>query len=570
MNTKEIQAQIKDIKKTIAPLREGVSKAFEEHSPERYREMPIFMTPLLDAPLYAELHQLNAEFKQKSDAVFKTYQEATDDLRRIEGAINKGLIYMDLVTADEDIDLDELRATAKKNTDNLRKIMRELEVIRTDLHATAWDIYFNTLDADTLLSDAKSIASAFKIEKEDKKDSGEEPEERRKSMTRYILERENSLPLIGDFETENIEGHPRYLLPSAFSTLDETKKRASLEPIIMAYFSEYRETLKKKDIKGALFEIDSSVSRLLAKLSDSKNTLTVRPKTFYADNTKVGLQFDEVSTDYMTRMKIGKYKGEEVYIQIALSNESGSPYNPDESDKELYNVVLTIWETFEHLNMLDGETASVPLELVYQIYRKNFNARLDPQTAEEFEKRLLNFNTNIRLDASAGSVLYPELASFDNKRGSIVNIMIEGKKINGVYARAVNIIALDKSPKYSYAKITKQITATPMGMLETTTKGKTNDNVLIEAYLRERIETTKDQGYEILTEKIFKHAEIDLAQYKNPKDKRAKTIKKIKDTLTDFQNNGYLALRGFKGWHFEKIGRDPYYKIVLEKGKKQS
>ena len=564
MNTKELQKHLKDIEKSIEPLREGVDTALSEHDAEAYRDMPLFMLPVIKAPLYEELHQLNADLREKQTALAEAYKNATANHKSANKALNNGMITLDLITSEGDIDLtmlEDISNIASENISGVKDLMRELEEIRTDLNATAWEIYFNNLSEENLLSDAESIASAFKIEKED---LGEEPP----TENGIIIDGRKSLTMIADFETEHIEGHPRYLLPVAFNSLEEIQKKETLSPIITAYFKGYIKALKTSE--HSLFRVESIVSRLLARLSDSKNILTVRPDTFYSDNTKLALQLHEASTENAVKMKIGEYKGEPVFIDVALSNEDGEPYSPDESDKELYDVCLTLWETFRNLGMIEGETVSAPLELIYQIYRKNFNARLDAKTAEDFKKRLLKFNTNISLNATAGSVLYPELGSWSGDRtGSIANIMIEGAKVNGVYvANTVHITALDKSPKYAFSKVTEQITATPMQMLTTKQKGKTNDDVLIERYLRERIETTKSQGYEILTSKVFEHAEIDLSQYKNPKDKRAKTIKKIKGIMNDFKDNEYLKSKGIKDWYFYKIGRDLYYKIVLVKVRK--
>ena len=559
MNTKELQKHLQDLEKSTAPLREEICTALSEHDAEGYRNMPIFIMPVIEAPLYEELHQLNTDLRERQTALAESYNNATANLKSAKKAMDNGMITLDLITSEGDIDLamlEDIATIADENISGVKVLMRELENIRTDLNATAWEIYFNNLSEETLLSDAESIASAFKIEKED---IGEE------TLTEngIIIDSRKSLTMIADFETDHIEGHPRYLLPVAFDSLEEVQKKETLSPIIMPYFKRYIETLKTSE--HSLFRIEGIVSRLLARLSDSKNILTVRPDTFYSDNTKLALKLHEASTENAVKMIIGEHKGEPVVIDVALSNEDGEPYSPDESDKELYDVCLTLWETFRNLGMIEGETVSAPLELIYQIYKKNFDARLDAKTAENFKKRLLKFNTNISLNATAGSVLYPELESWSGERtGSIANIMIEGAKVNGVYvANTVHITALDKSPKYAFSKVTKQITATPMQMLTTKKKGKTNDNVLIERYLRERIETVKSQGYEILTRQVFEHAEIDLTQYKNPKDKRAKTIKKIKDALNDFKDNGYLQSKGIKDWHFYKIGRDPYYKIVL-------
>ena len=568
MTGEEIRYLITEIRASLEPLRKDIEDALEREADAEETSYLIegeYIAPKLDAPLFAELGDLRRTFDRCNHNALRVYTDATEDLRKVERAIKTNLLYVERIGAEDSLDLEELKELAQNNIENALKLISEVDEIYLSLCKLAGAIYFRELDADEILSEVRAVADSFYTLGEDIGEEGfKTPKSKRGVITSPA---EQSLNILADINTPYITGSPRYIPSKEFFNAPLKKKREELEAVIRPYFEGYQKALEKYNSPRKEAEVRDIISKLLDRLSDAKNILTTRPDTFYATIDKVSNQLTLLTPNELWELDVtgerDEKKGEEVITEVTLTfKDERDLNNLDHIDDELFNVCVTIWETAQQSGAIKDGTVVVSLQTIYQLLTKNFNSRLEDEEREkELADRLLKLNgANLDINAKAESKYYKDLKDF-SRQGSMLNIVIDGAVLNGTYVeRAVHIIRLDLSPRYAYAKAKKGITSTKIKLLKTQAKSKNDENILMESYIRMRIETAKRQGYELLTSSILEYAGIDFSQYKNPKDKKQRTIKKITDIMNSYKKNGYI-----KGWRYEQKSRDKYYKIVFKK-----
>lgn len=554
MTHTEIRDFIESFRADLKPLREQIQSEIEARGIERVtNDMHSFLAPKLSSELFSEIRGLAKEYERHNYNAMRIYSDATAELRNVRSAIQRGLFYMDMIRAEDSLDFDELQKIAKDNVDNAYRLISEVGECYSDLCLLAWNIYFTELDTESLLNEIKTIARAFHTIEENIDAEG------------FTAVGETNTNITADINTPYISGTPSYIMPGNHFSLPLSKQREVLNSMLEPMFEEYLTAITARQDARKTAEANDAISKMLDRLSDSKNILTVKPDTFYATIDKVGNQLSLLTPNEEWSIRVenqkDKKKGLALRTKVLLTfNDERDENNIDRLDEELWNVIFTLWETAKQIGAVQNGTVVTTLQTIYQLLTKNHNSRIDEDREIDLIDRLLKLNgANLNINATEEGAYYQDLKEFE-RRGSILNIVIDGAIVNGTYVKnAVHIIRLDLSPRYLYAKIKNSITSTPMAQLSTHAKSKTDENILIEAYLRMRIETAEGQGTLIRTDAILEHAGIDYSAYKNPKDKKKRTIKKITDALEGFKENGYIG-----GWHWNAKSRDKYYSITFK------
>lgn len=562
MTSEEIRAKIEELEADIKPIETSIKHALEQYKVSASEAAFDFLTPKLSSELFTDIRKLEATFEEYGYRLLKARTDTTSDLKRIDRAIDTGLLYMDLIISENALSLDELKSIAQENRARVLSLSDAVKEMQASLFNIAWQIYFTTLSSKEILSEIQLISDSFKIIEEDIGADG------------FIsLKEEKSRNIVADIDTPYISGSARYMTTPQYRKLSAPQQREELSKVISPYFDRHIQALSGSRDR---FRAKNILARTIDNLLELDKAEPISaPTTFYGFVDKVSRSLpkipmgEENGTPINIASEKDKKRGVNIPVIVRLGGDNREPI--EEYDLEILDTVLTCWENGSAEGKLKSGIVSVTLQEFYRQLKHNSNARIESEDERiDIIYRLMKLSSTIQyLDATQEGEHYKKYAGLEgfSRMGAIISVYVDRQSLNGISTDIIHISNLELSPQYLYSKAKEQITNTPTKYLETRTEGKkgkakskTTEKILIERYLRQRIETRRRQGYEIKLETVIEYLGIDLSQYKDPKSKKQSIVRKITDTLTAFTNTGYI-----NGWRCERKGREKYYKFIFEK-----
>lgn len=321
-------------------------------------------------------------------------------------------------------------------------------------------------------------------------------------------------------------------------------------------------------------QAEKTISQAFTRLwgaTEIKNYTTSAIDRFYFTKDKVSNQLTLLEPDITRTLGLesdrDKRKGKQIDVYVTLrfdeleeslqGNVAMVSLNKlDSADRQVLDALVTVWA--------NGERTTT-VQTIYRIITKNPNSRITPEKEEEILDRLRKLSrTHIKIDATAESAYYGDLRG--QLEGAIASVAIDTAYVNNKLTyNAVHILDLNLSPVYRYAMIKEQIASVPFKMLDTKSANKNDETIDIERYLIDRIEGIRKKdgettGNTILIEKIFDAAGIHEKDYKDFKDKRKRTMKKITGLLDGYVSTGYI-----KSYEINSKGKVVNHSITIRK-----
>ena len=445
--------------------------------------------------------------------------------------------------------IDELLTEAEETEEATRMLTAELDRIRTTLTLLGWTRYIDSLEGDQkrIMSEIRTIAKGI-----------ERPNVRELSETEIIYE------IIIDHKYFGAQRPIVLPKETASRPINRELITNTLRPLYFYHLRalEYYEL----PMKRAESIIETSFARLWG-VTEAQHYNTSSLGTFYRTKDKVSNQLTLLEPDIERTLSAenqrDKKKGKQidVYATLHLSgieealegSSAGIAINRLEpEDRQVLDAIVTVWE--------NGERTTT-IQTLYQIITKNPRSRITPEKEEELLNRLRKLSLSyIKINAQAESAYYGGKLK-DQIEGTIISISIDTSYVNGALTfNTVHILDLDRSPVYRYAKIKKQIASIPLKYLDTKSANKNRETTRIEDYLIDRIESIENTGSTILMRAIFDSAGIYKEDFKDFKDKRKRTIKKIISILDGYVSTGYIS-----SYKVNSKGRDQNYSVTIKK-----
>ena len=313
---------------------------------------------------------------------------------------------------------------------------------------------------------------------------------------------------------------------------------------------------------------------------DLEQIITPFPETYYFPKDKISNKLTDMikGRDYTNKVQLASQKeqknglsiigrvvidfdsmGEKTSVNgltVSANSRAVDPY-----EKLVINAVFTVWETARiNGEIVDGE-AKTTLHNLYRIISQNPNSDPTPEALDRLRKALMKLATGyISIDVSEEMEHHKGMGDFAGREGAFMQIVIDRLKINGKMSDVVRITRLDNSPLYTYAKITNRIAHIPMKQLDTKIRNKNEETMIINDYLLSRIKAIPHISNTIVLDTLLEECEIRKADYKNWKDKRAKTINKVFDLLDGYTQGDDSLLKGYK---VNSKGKVKKYSVTL-------
>ena len=387
-----------------------------------------------------------------------------------------------------------------------------------------------------------------------------------------------------EIETDTYIQRRVYMTPQPFSELSNAEQTAAISFMLSPLLYHHRKALEGNIAKTALLNSYIEQKRELlvqepATEVDIEQYTSPFPDTYYFPKDKISNSLTKLDSGIKTPValesKEEKKRGTEItgYVLVnfdGMSEETSidgmkisanaekaiEPY-----EKLVVNAVFTVWINAMINGDIQDGVATTTLHQLYRIITQNKSSDPTDEALLELKRILGKLATGyMELDVSEEAKHHKNMGDFAGRSGAFMQVVVDRKRVHGKMTDVVYISRLDLSPLYAYSSITNRIASVPMHQLETKSRNKNKETMVVGDYLLSRIEAIPHISSTIVIDSLLESTGIYEADYKNWKDKKAKTVKKVLDILDGYKRTGLI-----KDYTINKRGRIKQYSITIKK-----
>jgi len=569
---------INSITNEAALLISSKADALRAQTDERYQAQEI--NPLHDEA-YMEILKRGLKLKKDADifteeerAFFGQIDSAEDEARQlfsslsrekdnIEKAMEAESLYAGTIRPEGE-SLSELLEQNENEQGAVMDIISQLIETRSIATGIGWERY----EAMLRLDSKRTVAEARALIEELKAVTFLETESIKLEFTKALHIQ---------YETDSYEAN-------TLLVLQEDISQEGIEEVLTPLLYHHRKALEGK--KNELDLIDSYIEKKKGILTHEPATeveleqyTSPFPDNYYFPKDKISNSLTKLDSGIKTPValesKEEKKRGTEitgyVYVNFEGINDETSvdgltiSAKPDKAiepyEKLVINAIFTVWENAKVNGDIQDGTATTTLRNLYRIITQNQSSDPTEEVLLELKRILGRLATGyMELDVSEEAKHHKNMGDFAERSGAFMQVVVDRKRVHGKLTDVVYISRLDLTPLYAYASVTNRIASVPMKQLETKSRNKNKETMFIGDYILSRIEAIPHISSTIVIDSLLENTGIYEADYKNWKDKKAKTIKKVLDILDGYKRTGLI-----KDYTINKRGRIKQYSITIKK-----
>ena len=389
-----------------------------------------------------------------------------------------------------------------------------------------------------------------------------------------------------EIETDTYLQRVVHMTPLAFSELGKAEQFAIIDTMLSPLLYHHRKALEGNKQNTALLDSYIEQKRILltsepaVEVEPEQYTIPF-PDTYFFPKDKISNSLTKLDSGVRTPVALEsraeKKKGTEItgYVLVNFDgmNEETSidgvkiSANAEKAiepfEKLVVNAVFTVWINAMIAGEIQDGVAKTTLHQLYRIMTQNESSDPTEEMLLELKRILGKLATGyMELDVSEEQKHHKGMGDFAGRSGAFMQVVVDRKRVHGQMTDVVYISRLDLSPLYAYSNITNRIANVPMNQLQLkgTNIKKNKETMVVGDYLLSRIEAIPHISNTIVFDSLLESTGIYEADYKNWKDKKAKTLKKVLDILDGYKRTGLI-----KDYTINKRGRTKVYSITIKK-----
>lgn len=438
-------------------------------------------------------------------------------------------------------------------------VITDIQEIRTLATGIGWDRYEALIkgDKDRIIREIKAII---------------------KELKPFVLLEKESIKLTAP-NGLHIHYETDYFTAESYMILNDKPASREIKEMITPLLYHHRKVLDADSELNAL--IDTLIREKQRELVDEEpeQYTSPFPDTYYFPKDKFSSSLTKLESGVRTAValesKEEKKRGKEItgYVLVnfegmteetnidGLTISATAERAIEPFEKLVVNAVFTVWENARVNGEIVDGTATTTLHQLYRIITQNQSSDPTDEMLLDLKRILGKLATGyMELDVSEEAKHHKNMGDFAGRSGAFMQVVVDRKRVHGKMTDVVYISRLDLSPLYAYSSITNRIASVPMKQLETKSRNKNKETMVVGDYILSRIEAIPHISSTIVIDTLLNEVGIYESDYKNWKDKKAKTIRKVLDILDGYKRTGLI-----KGYSINKRGRIKQYSITIRK-----